>query len=101
MDKIFEIINNEQKRQDNTVELIASENFVSNRVKQVVGSCMMLKYTEGYPSKESIGQSSKRNILTMYIPVTWADIMAAVRTLMSLNCIVVICGKKYLRLIIM
>lgn len=100
MDKIFEIINNEQKRQDNTVELIASENFVSNRVKQVVGSCMMLKYTEATPAKRAL-QSSKRNILTMYIPVTWADIMAAVRTLMSLNCIVVICGKKYLRLIIM
>ena len=60
MDKIFEIINNEQKRQDNTVELIASENFVSDRVKQAVGSCMMLKYTEGYPSKESIAKFQEK-----------------------------------------
>ena len=36
MDKIFEIINNEQKRQDNTVELIASENFVSDRGRWVL-----------------------------------------------------------------
>ena len=60
MDKIFEIINSEQKRQDNTVELIASENFVSDRVKQAVGSCMMLKYTEGYPSKESIAKFQEK-----------------------------------------
>lgn len=60
MDKIFEIINNEQKRQNNTVELIASENFVSDRVKQAVGSCMMLKYTEGYPNKESIAKFQEK-----------------------------------------
>ena len=100
MDKIFEIINNEQKRQDNTVELIASENFVSDRVKQAVGSCMMLKYTEGFPAKRVL-QSSKRNILTMCILATWADIMVVARILMNLNCIAAICGKKYLRLITM
>ena len=100
MDKIFEIINNEQKRQDNTVELIASENFVSDRVKQAVGSCMMLKYTEGYPSKESIAKFQEK--YPDYVHTgNMGRYYGGVRTLMNSNYIAAICGKKYLRLIIM
>lgn len=54
MDKIFEIINNEQKRQNNAVELIASENFVSPHIQQLVGSCLTNKYAEGFPEQQSI-----------------------------------------------
>lgn len=52
MSKVFEIIEKEQKRQNETIELIASENFVSENVLKVVGSCLTNKYAEGYPEIE-------------------------------------------------
>lgn len=53
--KIFEIIKKEQERQQNGIELIASENFVSNQVMEAMGSCMTNKYAEGYPGKRYYG----------------------------------------------
>ena len=50
-EKVFEIIDKESKRQESTIELIASENHVSNAVMKAVGSCMTNKYAEGYPGK--------------------------------------------------
>lgn len=47
--KVFDYIAREQARQDATVELIASENFVSENVLRAVGSCLTNKYAEGYP----------------------------------------------------
>lgn len=49
MSKVFEIIDKEKQRQNNTIELIASENFVSENVLRAVGSCLTNKYAEGYP----------------------------------------------------
>lgn len=55
MDKFLEkMIKEEEIRQEETVELIASENFVSDAVKQCVGSVFINKYAEGYPEQESI-----------------------------------------------
>ncbi|ADE30299.1 serine hydroxymethyltransferase [Rickettsia prowazekii] len=52
MDKeIYEIIKNEKIRQNNVIELIASENFVSSAVLEAQGSILTNKYAEGYPSK--------------------------------------------------
>ena len=51
MSRTFDIIAKEQERQNNTIELIASENFVSEDVMRAVGSIMTNKYTEGYPAK--------------------------------------------------
>ena len=48
---IEEILNKELYRQNNTVELIASENFASQAVKDLCGSVFTNKYAEGYPSK--------------------------------------------------
>lgn len=48
MSKVFDIIAKEQARQDQNVELIASENFVSENVMKAVGSCLTNKYAEGY-----------------------------------------------------
>lgn len=48
--KVFELIAKEQRRQDRTIELIASENFVSEDVMRAVGSCLTNKYSEGYPA---------------------------------------------------
>lgn len=50
MDKVFELIQREQNRQNSTIELIASENFVSENVLKAAGSCLTNKYAEGYPA---------------------------------------------------
>ena len=49
--KIQTILRNEKNRQDNTVELIASENFASNAVMELSGSIFTNKYAEGLPGK--------------------------------------------------
>jgi len=49
--EIDEIIKAEQKRQEDCIELIASENFVSSAVLAAAGSVMTNKYAEGYPGK--------------------------------------------------
>ncbi|BCR22015.1 Serine hydroxymethyltransferase [Borrelia sp. HM] len=56
IDKIlFDLIEKENKRQIENIELIASENFVSLDVRQSVGSILTNKYAEGYPSKRYYG----------------------------------------------
>ncbi|MBQ4263610.1 MAG: serine hydroxymethyltransferase [Bacilli bacterium] len=55
MNKIFELINKEKERQNNVVELIASENFVSNDILKAAGSILTNKYAEGYPGKRYYG----------------------------------------------
>ena len=52
---IFEIINREHERQKKGIELIASENFVSDQVMQAMGSCLTNKYAEGYPGHRYYG----------------------------------------------
>jgi len=53
--EIFEAIKNEEKRQKYTIELIASENFVSPEVLEAQGSVLTNKYAEGYPGKKYYG----------------------------------------------
>lgn len=53
--QIFELIEKEYNRQLHGIELIASENFVSNQVLQAMGSCLTNKYAEGYPGKRYYG----------------------------------------------
>lgn len=52
---VFEAIENEKKRQENGIELIASENFVSKEVMQAQGSILTNKYAEGYPNRRYYG----------------------------------------------
>ncbi len=52
---IDEVIRNEQQRQEEHVELIASENYVSPLVLEVQGSVLTNKYAEGYPGKRYYG----------------------------------------------
>lgn len=52
---VFEIIARENQRQLKGIELIASENFVSEQVMQAMGSCLTNKYAEGYPGKRYYG----------------------------------------------
>lgn len=49
--EIFDLIEKEKIRQDNNIELIASENFVSEDVLRATGSILTNKYAEGYPGK--------------------------------------------------
>ena len=53
--EIYESIEKELNRQRNKIELIASENFVSNSVMEAMGSYMTNKYAEGYPSHRYYG----------------------------------------------
>ena len=52
---IFDIIEKEHQRQLKGIELIASENFVSDQVMQAMGSCLTNKYAEGYPGHRYYG----------------------------------------------
>jgi len=53
--QIFDLIEAEKKRQLNGLELIASENFVSDQVLEAAGSILTNKYAEGYPGKRYYG----------------------------------------------
>ena len=52
---IFNLIEQEHERQQRGIELIASENSVSDEVMQAMGSCLTNKYAEGYPGKRYYG----------------------------------------------
>lgn len=52
---IFSLIEREHQRQKKGIELIASENFVSDQVMEAMGSCLTNKYAEGYPGKRYYG----------------------------------------------
>ena len=53
--QISELIKQEENRQSHGIELIASENFVSDQVMEAMGSVMTNKYAEGYPGKRYYG----------------------------------------------
>ena len=52
---LFDLINKEEARQSNGIELIASENFTSPAVMEACGSVLTNKYAEGYPGKRYYG----------------------------------------------
>lgn len=53
--KLWSAITDEYKRQEDHIELIASENYVSPRVLEAQGSALTNKYAEGYPGKRYYG----------------------------------------------
>jgi len=67
-EEIQKILNNEIERQNNTIELIASENFASQEVMDLCGSVFTNKYAEGYPGKRYYnGCSNMDDIETLAI----------------------------------
>ena len=54
-EQIFELVEAEKQRQLTGLELIASENFVSEQVMEATGSVLTNKYAEGYPGKRYYG----------------------------------------------
>ncbi len=57
--RTFELIEAERARQQRNIELIASENFVSENVMRAVGSCLTNKYAEGYPTNRTSGKKGR------------------------------------------
>ena len=53
--ELFQAMEQERQRQEDHIELIASENYTSPRVMEAQGSCLTNKYAEGYPSKRYYG----------------------------------------------
>ena len=53
--QISDILSRETKRQNNTIELIASENYASDAVMELSGSIFTNKYAEGYPGNRNHG----------------------------------------------
>jgi glycine hydroxymethyltransferase len=49
--KVFSIIKKEERKQEDELQLIASENYVSNAVLEAIGSVFTNRYSEGYPKK--------------------------------------------------
>lgn len=71
-----EIYNKELRRQANTVELIASENFVSPRILKYLGSEFTNKYTEGFPGKRYYGGCEFYDELETYCQELWKDVFS-------------------------
>lgn len=70
----IDYIRREQIRQANTVELIASENFVSTAVMAAVGSCFTNKYAEGFPGKRYYGGCEVVDDLESYCQKKWQEV---------------------------
>lgn len=102
MDKIFEFINEEKKRQNEHIELIASENFVSLDVLKAQGSILTNKYAEGYSKNRYYGgcnyidkiEDETINRVTKLFNVKYANVqphsgssanMAVYKALLNLN----------------
>lgn len=71
-----DIYNKELQRQASTVELIASENFVSPRILKYLGSEFTCKYTEGYPGKRYYGGCEFYDSLECYCQELWKDVFS-------------------------
>lgn len=71
-----EIYDKELWRQATTVELIASENFVSPRILKYLGSEFTNKYTEGYPGKRYYGGCEFYDKLETYCQELWKDVFS-------------------------
>lgn len=71
-----EIYDKELRRQATTVELIASENFVSPRILKYLGSEFTNKYTEGYPGKRYYGGCEFYDKLEIYCQELWKDVFS-------------------------
>src|SRR5690625_2226747 len=62
---VYEVIEAEKKRQQNNIELIASENFVLEVVLEAAGSVLTNKYAEGYSSRRYYGGCEHVDVVEM------------------------------------
>ena len=69
-----ELLAKEIYRQDTNIELIASENFVSENIQKAVGSCLTNKYAEGYPGKRYYGGCEYVDEIETYCQKKWQEV---------------------------
>lgn len=74
--KVAEILDKEMIRQDNTVELIASENYVSDAIKAACGSVFTCKYAEGKPYARYYGGCENVDELESYCQKKWLEVFS-------------------------
>ncbi|MBQ3296845.1 serine hydroxymethyltransferase [Candidatus Saccharibacteria bacterium] len=67
-DRVFDLIEKEQRRQSEGLELIPSENYVSPAVLEAMGSVLTNKYSEGYPSFEGVPDWEESEIEKKILP---------------------------------
>ena len=72
--EVYEIIKAEEERQNNTIELIASENFCSDAIREAVGSVLCNKYTEGYPDNRYYGGCEHYDELERLCQKRWLQV---------------------------
>ena len=72
--EVYEIIKAEEERQNNTMELIASENFCSDAIREAVGSVLCNKYTEGYPDNRYYGGCEHYDELERLCQKRWLQV---------------------------
>lgn len=72
--KVAEILEKEMNRQNNTVELIASENYVSDAIKAACGSVFTCKYAEGKPYARYYGGCENVDELESYCQKKWLEV---------------------------
>lgn len=72
--EVAKILEKEMNRQDNTVELIASENYVSNAIKAACGSVFTCKYAEGKPYARYYGGCENVDELESYCQKKWLEV---------------------------
>lgn len=78
--KVAEILDKEMIRQDNTVELIASENYVSDAIKAACGSVFTCKYAEGKPYARYYGGCENVDELESYCQKKWLEVFGVTDT---------------------
>lgn len=78
--KVAEILDKEMIRQDNTVELIASENYVSDAIKAACGSVFTCKYAEGKPYARYYGGCENVDELESYCQKKWLEVFGVADT---------------------
>ena len=78
--KLFALLEDEKQRQLHGIELIASENFVSEQVMQAMGSVLTNKYAEGYPGKRYYGGCQCVDV----VESNWPSIVSVSSTVRSM-----------------
>ena len=74
MSRVYELIAKEKERQENGIELIASENYISDDIRNALMSVFTDKYAEGYPGKRYYGGCQVVDELETYCQEMWQEV---------------------------
>ena len=74
MSRVYELMIKEKERQEKGIELIASENYISNDIRNALSSVFTDKYAEGYPGKRYYGGCQVVDELETYCQEKWQEV---------------------------